>query len=189
MDRDDTILNYLQNRLSSEDRAQFETAMAQDAALSAEVDLMRSVRADLSAGPMHDNADAVWARLSAKIDPTLQPANANRRPWMPVLRYAAVAALAIAVWQVTVVPRTGGVPDEFRPASEGVAAFVLQVKFADTATIADIGTLLAPLNGTISDGPSALGVVRVSFPDQAAQQQAFAALNARADLVELVLEQ
>ncbi|WP_227268763.1 hypothetical protein [Roseobacter weihaiensis] len=189
MDRDDAILNYLQNRLAPEDRAQFEASMTQDASLSAEVDLMRSVRADLAAAPKHQNSDAVWARLAASIDPVPQPANENRRPWMQVLRYAAVACIAVAAWQFTIVPRTGSVSEGFRTSSERAPAFILQVKFVESATIGEIGTLLAALGGTISDGPSALGVVRVSFPDQASQREAMEALSARTDLVEIVLEQ
>lgn len=189
MDRDDTILDYLQNRLAPEDRETFEKAMAQDATLSAEVDLMRSVRSELATGPEHENAEAVWDRVLAGIDSAPQPANTDRRPWMQVLRYAAVATIAVAAWQLTVVPRIGGAPDGFRTASEAAAAFVLQVKFTPSATISDIGDLLVPLSGTISDGPSTLGLVRVSFPDQPSRQQAIDVLNARIDLVELVVEQ
>lgn len=189
MDRDDTILDYLQNRLGPKDRDRFERDMAQDASLAAEVDLMRSVRAELATGPKHENADAVWARVSASMDSAAPPANVNRPPWMQFLRYATVATIAITAWQLTVAPRISNEPNGFRAASERAAAVVLQVKFAPTATIGDIGTLLAPLRGTITEGPSALGLVRVSFPDEAARQQAIVVLNGRPDLVELAVEQ
>lgn len=189
MDRDETILEYLREKLPPEDRSAFEATMAQDAALAAEVELLRAVRSELATGPKHDNAGAVWDRLAAKMDPLPVHANDNRSPWIHTLRYAAVAVLAVAAWQFTVVPRTGTAPDGFRTSSEVTAAFVLQVKFLDNATIADIGLLLAPANGTIIDGPSALGIVRVSFPDQAARVQALESLGAQSDLVEFVLEQ
>lgn len=189
MDRDDALLDYLQDRLAPDDRKRFETAMANDAALSAEVDLMRSVRTELASAPKHRNAEAVWDRLSTAIDAPPQAANENRSPWLPLLKYAAVAAFAVAVWQSAVVPRIGEAPDTFRAASEQSVGFVLQVKFLETATIGEITALLLPLNGTIVDGPSALGLVRVAFAEEATQQDAIDALGARDDLVELVLEQ
>lgn len=189
MDRDDKILDYVQNRLAPADRAQFEKAMAQDKPLAAEVDLMRSVRAELEAGPSHENADAVWNKLSAVIDPTPQTANDNRKPWRQVLQYAAVAVIAVAAWQFAVVPRISEQPGGFQAASEHAAGFVLQVKFLESATMGQIIDMLRPLNGTITDGPSALGLVRVSFAQAELRQEALGVLNTRSDLVELVLEQ
>ncbi|ABG33450.1 hypothetical protein CEP88_09260 [Roseobacter denitrificans] len=188
MDRDDQILNYVQDRLSPQDRAAFEEAMARDAALSGEVALMQAVRGALAQEPKHDNSDAVWDRLSASMSPVPQPANMNSSPWAQLARYAAVAAIAVLAWQV-VVPRSSGVPTGFTPATEGAGAFVLQVKFADSATFGDIGALLGPLGGTITDGPTALGLVRVSFADATSLQEAAVALDARSDLVELVVQQ
>ncbi|GAB5468137.1 MAG: hypothetical protein Kilf2KO_11670 [Rhodospirillales bacterium] len=188
MDRDDEILDYLQNRLAPADRAQFEKAMANDRSLAAEVGLMRSVRAELKARPVHEDADAVWDRLSAAIDPAPQTANDNRRPWLQVLRYAAVAVVAVAAWQLAIVPRISVDPDGFQVASERSVGFVLQVKFVDSAAIGEIAELLRPLNGTITDGPTALGLVRVSFADEKMQQEALDLLASRSDLVEFALE-
>ncbi|MFK7836844.1 MAG: hypothetical protein AB8B60_11530 [Sulfitobacter sp.] len=189
MDRDDAILEYLQGRLPPADRANFEEAMAQDASLVAEVDLMRAVRTTLAAAPKHAKSQDVWNQLAAQIDPAPIPANDNHIPWMQLLRYAAVASLAVAVWQFTVVPRTGQMTDGFRTSSEATPALVLQVKFRETATLAQIGAVLLPAGGTIVDGPSALGLVRVSYPDEAARASAKQALEAQDDLVEFVLDQ
>ncbi|MDW3224431.1 MAG: hypothetical protein R8G34_16375 [Paracoccaceae bacterium] len=189
MDRDDTILDYLQNRLGPKDREKFEQDMAGDASLSSEVNVMRSVRAQLATGPRHENAEAVWTRLSNSIDAKPQPANENRRPWAPLLKYAAVATIAVAAWQLTIVPHTNGVSEGFSTATERAEAFVIQIKFAENVTIGDIGALLLPLEGRITDGPSALGLVRISFANAEVQQQALEVLTTRTDLVEFVTEQ
>ncbi len=188
MTRDEDILEYLQNRLSPADRDAFEQMMAQDAALAAEVNVMRAVRADLADGPKHEKADAVWDRISASIDAQAAPANDNRSPWRQVLQYAAVAVLAIAAWQVAVVPRISGVPEGFRTASETSDAVSIQVKFTETATLADISTLLAPFEGRIIDGPGALGLVRLSFSDENLAEAAQSALESNATLVEFVAD-
>lgn len=188
MDRDQNILDYLQDRLGSDDRDAFEDAMARDASLSAEVDVMRSVRAALSSTPGHENADAVWDRLSSEIGAAPQAANDNRRRWQPVLRYAAVAVIAVAAWQVTIGPRLNQGLDGFRAAREQPAAFTFQVKFVERATLGEIAAVLAPLGGTITDGPSALGLVRLSFTEAGLRDEALETLADLGELVEFVAE-
>ena len=174
--------------MSSEDRDAFENAMALDASLAAEVDVMRAVRVELASGPRPENADAGWDRISAEIDARPQAANDNRPPWLQMLKYAAVAVMAIATWQLTVGPRMAEDPDGFRTAGEESVDFSFQVKFVDTATLTEIAALLAPLGGTISDGPTALGLVRLSFADNDVGEQARRMLEGRTDLVEFVAE-
>ncbi|MDP5220067.1 hypothetical protein Q5Y75_22950 [Ruegeria sp. 2205SS24-7] len=188
MERDQDILDYLQDRLGPSERETFEKTMARDASLAAEVAVMRAVRSELDASPKHAQAEAVWDRLSVEIDGTPRAANDNRQAWRHVLRYAAVALLAIAVWQFAVVPRIGEAPGGFRTASEQVDDFALQVKFVDGAPFGDISDLLGTLGGVISDGPSALGLVRVSFPDAAARAAALEAMREQVDFVEFVAE-
>lgn len=191
MDRDDKILAYLQGKLASPDHVRFEKEMAVDKSLAAEVALMRSVRAQLASGPKMPNPDQGWARLSEAICEPARPANENRRPWRQLAQYAAVACVAIATWQVVAVPRLGNepAPETFRAASEAADAFTLQVKFADTATMTEITAVLGPLGGMITNGPSALGILRISFENEEARRQARVALETRDDLVEFALEQ
>ncbi|WP_372574983.1 hypothetical protein [Ruegeria jejuensis] len=188
MERDQDILDYLQDRFGPSEREAFEKTMAQDASLAAEVEVMRAVRSELGTSPKHENAEAVWDQLSAEIDGTPRAANDNRQPWQHVLRYVAAAVLAIAVWQFAIVPRLGEAPGGFRTASEQPEEFVLQVKFVDSAPFGDISDLLGTLGGAISDGPSALGLVRLSFPDAAARAEALDAMREQVNIVELVAE-
>ena len=189
MDREDWILNHIQGRHSAEDQASFENAMARDPALSAEVNVMRAVRRELADSSKHENAEAVWLRLTKEIDDHPKPANDNRQPFVAILRYAAVALIAVAAWQFAVVPRLGDPDAGFRTASGDAASHVLQVKFRPDVTIAAIGDVLTALEGTIADGPSTLGILRLSFADNAALTNAFEVLSARDELVELILEQ
>lgn len=190
MDRDDKILAYLQDRLSSQERDQFERDMAEDAALRGEVSLMQSVRGELANEATLPDPDALWARISADMNQPAPVANDNRRPWVQLVQYAAVACIAVAAWQIFAVPRLGSGtgPEVFRAASEASDKFELQVKFLDTARMADVAALLADLDGTISGGPSALGIVRISFADDMRREEAFRVLTARKDLVEFLPE-
>ncbi|MEL7013167.1 MAG: hypothetical protein AAFO72_07800 [Pseudomonadota bacterium] len=186
MDRDDAILHYLQDRLDAEDRTSFEQALAEDPALAAEVDVMRAVREEMRTEPQHEKAEEVWNKLSAQMDGMGPAANDNVAPWLGVLKYAAVAAIAVAAWQFTVVPRIGDPQDGFRAASEANAEFVLQVRFVDSATIGGIRDLLGPIGGTITDGPSALGIVQVSFVDAASRDAAREVLTSRSEIVDFL---
>lgn len=188
MNRDQNIIDYFQDRLTPERRAAFENEMAQDASLAAEVALLRSVRAELAQAPKHGNADLVWDRLSTEIDASPTAANDNRPLWKEVLKYAAVAVLSVATWHVTVGPRISSDPDGFRTASEGQVDFSIQVKFVQTASYGEITALLAPLNARFTDGPSALGLVRLSFDDTSTRQQAIRVLEANKAVVEIVAE-
>lgn len=187
MDREQDILDYLQDRMPPEAQSAFEAEMSRDAALAAEVDLLRKVRTELAIGPEHVQAEAVWDRIAGQIE-TPTPANENRRPWLLALRYAAVAALAIAVWQVTLGPRLIQGGGGFQTASEAQVEASFQVRFAETATLAEIAEALLPLGATITDGPTALGLLRLSFPDSEAAVTAREMLAARPELVELIAD-
>ncbi|MEM9575773.1 MAG: hypothetical protein AAF999_02035 [Pseudomonadota bacterium] len=188
MNRDEDILDYLQDRLTPDRKAAFEGEMAQNAALAAEVALMKAVRSELAQAPRHEQAEAVWTRLSAEIDAAPKAANDNRPLWKEALKYAAVAILSVAVWQTTLGPRIGIRQDGFRTASEGQVDFSVQVKFVPTASYGEIADLLSSLGGRITDGPSALGLVRLSFDDATARQEAIYLLEAERELVEIVAE-
>jgi anti-sigma-K factor RskA len=184
MDRDDAILDYLQGRLPPAERERFEASMAGDPALAAEVAVMRAARDGLADAPRHDRADAVWDRLSAAIDAPPVAANQNRPLWRQFARYAAVAALAVVSWQVAIAPLITDAPPVYRAASDGGDGFVLQVRFADGATMAEITALLSQFDGAIVGGPGALGLLRVSFADEAARARALEGLTAQSALVD-----
>lgn len=97
-------------------------------------------------------------------------------------RLAAVAASLMLVVQSLVVwlPREDS--SRYRPLSSSVPAAGLQVRFADSATQAQIQQLLRQQQLRIVDGPSAAGLYRlVSEGDRTA---ALAALRRQTDLVE-----
>ena len=102
---------------------------------------------------------------------------------MPPLRL-----LSVGVWQFAIAPRIGPTPSGFETASEQSGEFTLQVKFRNSASIGEVIALLEPLDAKIADGPSALGILRLSFSDEQARNQALDALNKRAEIVELVVD-
>lgn len=187
MDRDDRLIDYMQGRMDPQDRTAFEAEMAADPALAAEHAALGAAaemlgRTEVPAGTMQ----AGWDRLSASIEAERAPMPANVNRWPALLRTAAVAVLAVGLWQLAVVPRLGGPEGGFVPASETGTAPTLRVAFADDATLADIAALLRGLGATVTDGPGAMGIFTLEFTDEAARDAAEATLAQRDDLVVLL---
>lgn len=193
MDREDQILEYVQERMTALDRATFEAELKADPSLLAELKVVQAVRADLNAetAELADPAGG-WARISSSIDAQAAPvaaANDNHAPMRQWLQMAAAAVLAVGVWQLAVVPNLGDSDVPYQTVSEEADAAILQIIFQPDAPFGDIAAVLAELEGSLVDGPSAVGVVRVRFKDNALRDKALAGLAARTDLVADVFEQ
>ncbi len=191
MDREERLIAYMQDRLSLPERDAFEAELQTDPALAAEVDVLRAVRTELAHEHEPGDAAAGWSRLSAAIDAG-QPAvaNENRPPRLSLWQAAAVVAAAVFLWEAAVAPSLGFLEQRgYETVSEGATSPVLQVIFKEAAPVGEIAAVLQELEGNFADGPSALGVYRLSFADSNRRDAARDMLAARKDLVEVVLEQ
>lgn len=189
MDREDEMLRYVQNRLSGDRRSAFEAVLEDDPQLASEVKMMQAVRVELSkeSEALGENSSG-WERLSKSIDTSTAPANDNRAPIYQIMQMAAAAVLAVGIWHFGVAPNLSGT-GSFETVSEEAGGPILQVVFAQSAPMGDVSELLKQFEGRIVGGPSALGVYRVGFADEAQRAAALAALAARSDLVTDVFEQ
>lgn len=184
MDREDRLLAYLQNRLPADDVQRFEAEIAADQGLAAEVAALRAVRAELADQDKAQDPDAGWTRLSAALDKESdQPANLNRPIKLSLLQAAGLVFASVLLWQFAVVPNLEDpVGPGYETVSEAPAGPVLQVIFQGDASIGEISALLRAHDGTVLDGPSALGLYRIEFPDPAQREAASTALADRPDL-------
>jgi len=188
VDREDEMLNYLQNRLSDDRRAAFEAAMQTDPHLASEVKMMQAVRAELSQDGDALEGASGWERLSSSIDASRAPANDNRAPIRQLFQMAAAAVLAVGIWHFGVAPSLNS-NGAYEAVSEEAGGPVLQVVFAGTAPLRDVTALLDQFEGQIIAGPTALGGYRVEFADTTLRDAALAALAERRDLVRDVFAQ
>ncbi|MEL6587534.1 MAG: hypothetical protein AAFY65_17805 [Pseudomonadota bacterium] len=190
MDEDDTILAYVQGRLDASDAAAFETALADNADLRAEMATLQAVGTALAAqAPDRAVRDRGWAALSNAIDADRfgTPANTNQRP--SVLQAAGIAVAAVMAWQFIAVPFLPTRQDAgLTPASENVPADgpVLRVAFVDDVPLADVVAVLTALGAEIIDGPSAVGLFTIEFSDEGTLNEAEALFAERSDLVTMV---
>lgn len=189
MDRNDTIISYLQGRMPKAARVRFDAEIVEDQDLAAQVAALRSAR-DVLGKEQHNLQPHGWDRLSAAIDAESgKPANDNRPLRMSLLQAACVALVSVMGWHFVAEPLLNTTPALYKMASSESAQMILQVRFADNASISDISRVFYELEGSISEGPSALGIYRVAFENEAVRAAAMAALEERKDLVLEVLEQ
>ncbi|WP_435310986.1 hypothetical protein [Primorskyibacter sedentarius] len=187
-DRTEEMLDYVHDRLDPEARQSFEADLSRDAHLRAELAVVQAVAREGAAPPPTAEArDAGWASLSAAIDADARRIPANDNRGFSLAQVATIAIVAVVITQFFTLSLWPDDPGAgFAPASQDTSGFVLQVGFAPEATAAQLTALLQELGATLVDGPGALGLVTLSFTDEAARTAALEALRAQPDLVEIV---
>ena len=188
MEMTDQIASYLHGRMTSEERAAFETRLDADPHLAAELAAMKAASSVLGSDNEDPSRNAEgWARLSEAISAgnNVVPANVNAVPrWV---QFAGVAAAAVLAWQVIAVPFfTPPADDGFVPASMTSSDVTLRIAFENDATLSEILRLLEASGGQISDGPSATGLFTIFFGTTENRDTAQNLFEARDDLVSVV---
>ncbi len=191
---------YAAGLLAPDDTARFETALASDPALRANVEAARAdldiVQADVQqAGAPSPQA---WDRIAAAVtaDPYRPTLSARlSAAWMTLVEYAtarpalatslaALAALVIVAESGALLSRTAAPPSAYQTAADPNARRTgpeLLVAFAPETTLGRVSALLAARGATIVDGPRG-GFYRIALsPDTASAEEmekAIAALRA-----------
>lgn len=177
-------------RLNEQERLEMERHLAEDPALAQEAELLMALRAGMQENATTPGALGL-ARLKRDIERETQGAShapPTKGYWKPVaLTACALFGLQTMLlinpvdWRGTA-PATDIVPLSGEREVQGPA---LQVIFDDTATAAQMRTALQSVQGTIVDGPGALGVYTLVLPKGADASQATHTLSALV-FVELV---
>lgn len=182
---------YVSGQLEGADRLLVERAAASDPDVSSEIEFYRSISdAVKTASEDHSPGELGWARLSKAIGEEAQSATPapQAEPSWRGWKYVAAAMAVVAAGQAAVLtlPQAAMVADNgelYVPVSEEVSAFELQVIFQGSATAEQIQIALTEANGSISSGPSAIGLYRVSFKSQDAADAAKASFEANPALI------
>ncbi len=192
---------YVNGTLTQEERATVEEAMAQDASLRHEAEVLAEMRETWQALPEdeHSPGEAGLQRLLAEISaeaapagpktPLPQPANTNA----PVLKRLAALAAAAAFGALlgtsallTMEETTGA------QMVSGGSGFIddvptIAVSFRSGVSLGDISDALREFGLTVVDGPSAVGLYRVArFDGGSLSEDDAEDLRARADIFEMV---
>ncbi|MEM7005831.1 MAG: hypothetical protein AAF498_08110 [Pseudomonadota bacterium] len=184
------LLDYVQHRLSDEDRTKVEVAAENNDALAEELAYYQGLAnaGELAAAsPDHELA---WARLSKAIDeeqsttaPTLIAANDNSHLW----RIAAFSLGLIALVQTGFLLSSGYTSNNdqslYVPVTEE-GVYAVQAIFSDSATAGDISNLLNRIEGEITAGPSSLGLYEIGFSSVEKRDSGLETLREASELIE-----
>jgi anti-sigma factor RsiW len=185
---DETLRDYVKGRLPAGQTREIETAAGGDAALAAEIALVRGIVQSSDAVYCRaPPAEIGWAKLSRAID-----AEAGKRSLVPSQfsrwQVAAVALVAVAVSGLAVglMPRAGEQGGYQTATARPVFPHAALATFNPAAQESAIREALRSVDAEIVAGPSALGVYMLAFKTAEAQTRGIDTLRARAGLVETV---
>ncbi|MFD0917101.1 hypothetical protein ACFQ14_11840 [Pseudahrensia aquimaris] len=189
MDKDDLLLAHFQGRLTTDETKKFQALVENDADFAAEVAALSASRT-VFASEQADGQTGGWNKLSSAIDADARkPANDNKPMRLSLLQTACVAAAAVVCWQFFASPLLTSQETPITMASPVAEGPTLQVVFADGASLAQVSAVLYELEGTIVNGPSAIGVYRVEFIDEKGREAARAALRQQPNLISEILSE
>jgi anti-sigma-K factor RskA len=182
-DRDnEQLLPWLANETLEGEEARAAEALAKDSPAAArDLEFMRGLRAQMKTLESGNSPGELgWRRLQQQIARERRPAMRGGG-WRTI---AAIAAALVILLQAAVIFHQWQGGDVVPAGGEGAT---LQVRFAPTASETAIREILQEIDGTIVDGPGAIGVYHLRI-EGAAEDPALAAkaleiLRGRPDVV------
>ncbi|WP_250462296.1 hypothetical protein [Microbulbifer litoralis] len=184
MNETDKQLNLWANgRLPEPQRLAFEEKMATDPALAREAEFARALRQTLQSEAAAPPGELGLARLQKAVHKERRQvpgATSRHNIWKPVAIAACVVIAVQAAVLLTPEHRQAGGTVDLRPASGETppATAQLQLVFDSSATAANIQTAVLSVDGSITAGPSALGIFRVALPEGTSAEAAMETLRA-----------
>lgn len=165
---------YVNGSLDAATASAVATAVAEDPALADEVRFLAALRDHLQAADTGTAPGAMgWQRLRRSLDRQPQTM-AWSRLWRPAAAVAAALVIAIQaglLWQAQAPTEPAYVPLAAATAGQ------IQIRFAPTATAAEIRNLLAAVGLDIVSGPGAAGVYRLRLVGDAGEADITAAIT------------
>ena len=184
------LVSYVTGSASKEERDAIEAEAARNPDMAARLALAQTSRVVLRDSELAEQeswspGEIGYRRLMRDIDREAAPKRTgwlNSAPlWQGVAAAAAVALVVVSALRFdgagaptspNYLPATSG------PETAAAAGAGAQITFSPTATEAEIRALLLEIDAELTGGPSAIGVYRASFEDEAAREAGIARLQA-----------
>lgn len=181
-DVDEKLPLLVNGQLDASERAELERQLGQDPVLAQEAEFLAALRDGIQQQDEQTPGALGLARLKREIAREKQhdrQPEAAKSYWKPVaLTACALFALQTFMLNVPLDGRNGTDTDIATLAGENVSQGPrLQLIFDDSATAANIHSALRSVDGTIVDGPGALGVYTLMLPQGADASQAVKQLS------------
>ncbi len=148
---------YANETLSPEEKADVEQHLAQCEQCRNEVALLKRLREQVQKEEIPSPGEFGFKRLQRAVNQEQRVHSVPPAWWRPALAAAVVVILVQSALLVNLWPG----PKPMTPLGVDHDGAVLQITFTPDSTIAQIQKLLERIQGTIIDGPGAIGVYRV----------------------------
>ncbi|HEY6125645.1 MAG TPA: hypothetical protein VIV63_13420 [Steroidobacteraceae bacterium] len=154
---------YLNGTLSDAERAQVEKFLRESPDAEPQLQMWRAVQLQTRTQPLADpGTELGWRGFRRELGRV--KARDSMRLWRIT---AAASVLLIAGLQTAILMRQDDA-DRYAPLSGTTAvpadSWRVQVRFVETATVADINALLLRIDARVIRGPSALGIYEIILP-------------------------
>jgi len=152
---------YLNGTLSEAERTQVEALLRESPEAESQLQMWRSVQLQVKTQPSVDpGTELGWQRLRRTIKH--EKGREPGRLWRMAL--AASVLLVLGLQTSILMRQDSGARYEPLSGTEALEnAWRVQVRFVDSATIADINALLLRLDARVVSGPSALGIYELAI--------------------------
>ena len=153
---------WVNGTLSPEEREMVEAALEQDPALRQEAEMLAAIRETVKGQPeIQSPGELGLARLRRAIDQSAEPVSAGRSLKKPTI-LSFVSGIAAALAAVALFGTMRAPEDVYELASSNDDAVNIVVMFRPDVTQASMASLLQMHDLVIVDGPSAIGLYRLS---------------------------
>ena len=177
---DDDLPAFVNGTLPASERDAIQAHLAGCEQCREEVHWLATLREQMQKDPLPAVNEMGMARLIKAVR-TEEKQTASGPGWW---RGALAAAVLVVIAQFGVITAQWQSETIYRPLGETVEASRIQVRFAETASEAQIRELLDRVEGQIVAGPSALGLYLIALPEGASAEQAATILRSAEGIVE-----
>jgi len=173
---------FVNDSLTPEEQSQVNVQLHADADLVKEAEFLNNLRGSVRSRTTATPGEFGWRRLQRDIRREQKSSPTVNKWWLPAL---AAAALVILVQGGVLLNMLSG-PATYEPAGVQTPGTVLQVRFQDNATAAQIAQLLKDIDGSVIEGPSAVGLFRIRLTEKADADKVVSKIKQSPNVVEYV---
>jgi len=186
------LLDYVQGRLTTQEKEAIDTAILNDPKWAEELAYYKGLSNASEPAPVPAGQEFGWARLSKAIDQETESmadpviaANDNNPFWKLAAFAMGLVAIVQAGFLLIGTPASISEEPIYVPVAQ-TDHLEVRIIFTDSATSADISTLLQDIDAEIVAGPSAIGLYDVRFTSEDLRNEGLKELRGATAIIESV---
>jgi hypothetical protein len=158
---------YVNDTLSEEEREAVEALLSRSEQARDQLAFLQRLSQQIQDEPRDQVPELEWRRFQHEIQNTSR--KGSRNWWKPGL---AIAASVIMTLQISILAQRPSTDSDIQLLSQGIVISSLegphwrmQIEFHDNSSWQEISNLIYRVHGTIIEGPSSIGLLRIAVPE------------------------